>query len=116
MTKKQKENLKKLFNLEIPAGCEFNMQTFYDAEDDSKGGTKDSYKCGTCACFAGYLPLVTGIDKKKLEWWDEYIERVTGIQMYSNDFHYLFGTGWDNDLKRAKERLNNFINNGYEAP
>ena len=120
MTKEQKENLKKLLDLKIPKNCQFAMSDyFYNGQGYKLNWgfriTKDSYECGTTACFAGYLPYVTGIAKKKKELWPEYIFRVTGIKKCSDKFDYLFGYGWDDDLKEAKIRLKDFINNGYKT-
>ena len=124
MTKKQKENLKKLLNLKIPKGCKFTMGNyFYNNQVNevtyNEEITKDSYECGTSACFAGYLPYVTGIAKKKSELWQEYIFRVTGLDNQRKnylDFEYLFDIEWPNSLKQAKERLKKFIDNDFKAP
>ena len=121
MTKEQKENLKKLLDLKIPKSCKFNMKMFFENINqkimafDSKEVNKDSYECGTSACFAGYLPYVTGIKKSKNMLWSEYIEKVTGINGDNFDYDFLFNGGHDNCLEQAKKRLRKFINNGYKV-
>ena len=82
---------------------------------DSKEVNKDSYECGTSACFAGYLPYVTGIKKSKNMLWSEYIEQITGINYGTNDYDFLFSELHDNCLEQAKKRLKKFIDNGYKV-
>ena len=108
--KLKKKHTKKINKKSVFENNDQGIKDFIPIEVD-----KNSYECGTRACFAGYLPYVTGIKKSKNMLWSEYIEKVTGINGDNFDYDFLFNGGHDNCLEQAKKRLRKFINNGYKV-
>lgn len=100
----------------------FDMSQF--CADDHGDDTKPS--CGSHMCIIGDLPVIGGefrvrpdefecYTPYKVVYWNEYSERVTGLDHCSDEWNYLFGGEWvyvDNTPKGAAARIRYFIKNG----
>ena len=118
MTIVQKQNIRSLIRIK-KYDVIFDMEYYFKDGDNLKlydPVYERDYVCGTSACLAGHLPLVTGIPKMDHEDWESYIYRTTGLACKDVRYEYLFSSWSKNSKNAAIRRVMNFINNNYEAP
>ena len=99
----KKRNLRKLANylLNLPEGYKhFDMETLCSTDkgafDDSPLAVKAVIEsCGTTACALGHAPTIRGFEPEDGEDWEEYCERMFGLEFNENDWEWCFGTIWE---------------------
>lgn len=90
----------------------FDMAYYYD--DSTSDGF--STTCGSAGCAVGHGPYA-GIPKEVGEAWDDYCERVFGVDtdVVHDAYSFLFGSEWeqfDNTPKGAARRIRYYLDNG----
>ena len=110
-------NLRTLFNYlaygELKA--EFDMNLYYKGQQLGKHCPEMS-DCGSGGCAVGHGPYA-GIPKFPEESWNEYAERVFGVEPGDGIFKFLFDSDWkkeDNTPKGAAKRIRYLL--GYGLP
>lgn len=95
----------------LPEDYEYFNMAFYGVFGKPAEMTKIF---GTPGCFIGHGPAA-GIKPKKFEEWEDYSERVTGLDILSQEWDWLFDEDWkriDNTPKGAAQRAYYLLEHG----
>ena len=72
----------------------FNMKTYRSGDFDCNGDFRKAH-CGTVGCALGWGPYIEGLEIDRDISWDDYCERVLGLDGISDEWFWCFGAGWE---------------------